>query len=60
MVSLLQKSYLDMITLENSSSLIRHCLTLEKLFPQNLSIQEMIPQCRWITVGSKRCIYALV
>lgn len=60
MVSLLGKSYSEMITLENSSSLIRDCLTLEKLLPQNLSIQEMITQYRWITVGGKGCIYALV
>lgn len=49
-----------MITLENNFSLIRHCLTLEKLFPQNLSIQEMITQHRWKTVGGKGCIYAFI
>ena len=49
-----------MITLENCAFLIRHCRVLKKLFPYNLSIQEMITQYRWITVGGQGYIYAFV
>jgi hypothetical protein len=45
-----------MITLENSSPLISHCLTLEKLLLQKPSRQEMTIQHGWITVGGKGCI----
>lgn len=60
MVSWLGKSYSELITLENRAFLIRHCLVLKKLFPYNLSIQEMITQYRRITVGGEGYIYAFV
>lgn len=60
MVSWLGKSYSEMITLENRAFLIRHCLVLKKLFPYNLSIQEMITQYRPITVGGEGYIHAFV
>lgn len=60
MVSWLGKSYSEMITLENRAFLIRHCLVLKKLFPYNLSIQEMITQYRPITMGGEGYINAFV
>ena len=60
MVSWLGKSYSEMITLENRAILIRHCLVLKKLFPYNLSIQEMITQYRPITMGGEGYINAFV
>lgn len=46
--------------MENSSSLIRHCLTLEKPFPPNLPIQEMISQHRRGPLGGKGYINAVI
>ena len=60
MVSWLGKSYSEMITLENCAFLIRHCRVLKKLFPYNLSIQEMITQYGRITLGGQGYIYAFV
>ena len=60
MVSWLGKSYSEMITLENRAFLIRHCLVLKKLFPYNLSIQEMITQYRPITLGGEGYLNAFV
>lgn len=60
MVSWLGKSYSEMIALENRAFLNRHGPVLKKLFPYNLSIQEMITQYRRITVGGQGYIYAFV